>query len=376
MFVAVLGGGTERAAAQAPRTVVITVSPTSGPSGTQGTINLTGANPNQDVRIIIRNPDGTSRIDTYTADGFGQVTNIPATFTGSPGDYFVITGQILQPPFTAASTGFTITGGTGSLLVGFNGIVYTGAPMAVEQANLPAGVDVLWRLLDGQWAFHLPTLAPGDGLDEAIVRSRPLLPNELVILSTSVASNWNFPALGAEDGLTVTLDPAEGPTGTTTTLTITGAQPGAPAIIRYNGTSTRTVTADAQGRVTVQETFYGQPGDRIAIEVISGTNPADERKGAADFLITGANGEPGTSIASGFDSMVYLGKPFSAAEALGSAYDSVIILWRWEQSSRSWQIAFVGNPFIDSNLTQGTPLVSVASANAFWAWPDEWSEPS
>lgn len=87
--------------------------------------------------------------------------------------------------------------------------------------------------------------------------------------------------------LTVTVNPPSGPTGTSGTITITGAQPGDP-ITLIIGAGITNLTADATGAATFTTTFFGQPGDVIPISAQAGFAPPFS-EGSTTFTITTLN---------------------------------------------------------------------------------------
>jgi len=85
-------------------------------------------------------------------------------------------------------------------------------------------------------------------------------------------------------GPTMTISPSSGPTGTTATITITGALPNASVTVDLDPGGT-TGTTDANGEWTHTLTFNGQVGD--ISNVVATIGNANEQTASATFEITG-----------------------------------------------------------------------------------------
>ena len=85
--------------------------------------------------------------------------------------------------------------------------------------------------------------------------------------------------------LSVSVDPNKGPSGTTATITVSGAGPGEPVTLQI-GEAITSGTTDANGTFTYEFTFYGQVGDVITIEATVGTS-SDSPKVLTTFKVTG-----------------------------------------------------------------------------------------
>ena len=71
--------------------------------------------------------------------------------------------------------------------------------------------------------------------------------------------------------MTVTVNPNQGPSGTTAAIGVAGAAPGAPISLYINGGII--LIADASGDASTTHTFYGQPG-QIDVLAVAGSTPA------------------------------------------------------------------------------------------------------
>ena len=92
--------------------------------------------------------------------------------------------------------------------------------------------------------------------------------------------------VSTDSGPTMTISPSSGPTGTTATITITGALPNAPINVDLYPTGT-IGTTDANGEWSHTLTFNGQVGD--ISNVVATIGNANEQSATATFEITGGN---------------------------------------------------------------------------------------
>jgi hypothetical protein len=129
--------------------------------------------------------------------------------------------------------------------------------------------------------------------------------------------------------LSVSVDPNKGPSGTTATITVSGAGPGEPVTLQI-GEATTSGTTDANGNFTYEFTFYGQVGDVITIEATVGTS-SDSPKVSTTFTITGE-----------------LEQVYQASATVGSdeaIHDPFIQMLRFfELLARSGSVVFEGPP--------------------------------
>lgn len=184
----------------------MTISPSSGPSGTSAEIKITGALPNAPVTLDL---DPGSTNGTTDANGNFSYT---FTFNGQVGDVSNVEATIGAASEQTASATFTITGGTST--------------------------------------------------------STPPPP-------TSTA---------AVTGPILRVSPDRGPSGTTATITLSGALPDAPVTLDLDPGSTNGTT-DANGNWTYTFTFYGPVGKISNIKATIGA--ASEQTATATFEITG-----------------------------------------------------------------------------------------
>ncbi len=89
----------------------------------------------------------------------------------------------------------------------------------------------------------------------------------------------------ASDGLSVSVYPSKGPSGTNATITVSSAGSGEPVTLQI-GEAITSGTTDANGVFTYDFTFYGQVGDIITIEATAGTG-SDSPKASTTFEVTG-----------------------------------------------------------------------------------------
>lgn len=86
-------------------------------------------------------------------------------------------------------------------------------------------------------------------------------------------------------GPSMTVSPGSGPSGTSATITITGAEPNAPVTLDLDP-GTTTGTTDANGDFSYTHTFFGQVGDVSNITATIGTGGNDQTA-SGTFEITG-----------------------------------------------------------------------------------------
>ena len=184
----------------------MTISPSSGPTGTTATIKITGALPNASVTVDL-DPAGTTGI----TDATGEWT-YDHTFNGQVGDISNVVATIGNANEQSATATFTITGGN---------------PTATPQPT--------------------PTAAP--------------------------------------TGPTLIVNPSRGPSGTTASITLTGALPNSPVLLELDPGSTNGTT-DANGSWTgYTHTFYGEVGRVFNLKATIGG--AGQQTAGATFEITG-----------------------------------------------------------------------------------------
>ncbi len=90
-------------------------------------------------------------------------------------------------------------------------------------------------------------------------------------------------SLTIEAKMTVTVNPNQGPSGTTAAILVAGAAPGAPISLYVNGGII--LIADANGDASTTHTFSGQPGQVDVINVVAGLKPP-LRTASSQFSIT------------------------------------------------------------------------------------------
>ena len=184
----------------------MTISPSSGPTGTTATIKITGALPNASVTVDL-DPAGTTGI----TDANGEWT-YDHTFNGQVGDISNVVATIGNANEQSASATFEITGGN---------------PTATPQPT--------------------PTAAP--------------------------------------TGPTPTVSPSRGPSGTTASITLTGALPNSPVLLELDPGSTNGTT-DANGNWSgYTHTFFGEVGRVFNLKATIGG--AGQQTAAGSFEITG-----------------------------------------------------------------------------------------
>ena len=91
-------------------------------------------------------------------------------------------------------------------------------------------------------------------------------------------------ATAAPSGPTLTISPSRGPSGTTATITLSGALPNAPVTLDLDPGSTNGTT-DANGNWSYTHTFYGPVGQISNLKATIGN--ASEQTATATFEITG-----------------------------------------------------------------------------------------
>ena len=261
------------------------VSPEEGPSGTQATITVSGAQPGDPITLTIG-----QGVTTGIADANGNAT-FTHTFFGRPDEVIPITAQAgPSADSPTASTQFTIKAATPTdVAVGGSGVVYSGPTVSIGTAlgsNLD-NVERIWTFdaATQQWqlVWPLSPLPPN-------LSTQPLpefVDGQIYWFVSHTPFRWRFPvAAGAGNAaaLTVTVSPNSGPTGTTATITIEGAEPGAPITLQIGQGSTN-LTADANGRASTTHTFNGQAGDIVPIDATAGFG-GNDRTGSAQFTIT------------------------------------------------------------------------------------------
>ena len=186
----------------------MTISPSSGPTGTNAEIKITGALP--DVAVTVNLDPGSTNGRT-DANGEFKYTH---TFNGQVGDISNVVATIGNANEQSASATFEITGG-------------------------------------------LPT-----------------------------ATSPPPTATAAPTGPTLTVRPSSGPSGTTASITLTGALPNAPVLLELDPGSTNGMT-DANGTWTgYTHTFYGAVGTVFNLKATIGG--AGQQTTTATFEITGA----------------------------------------------------------------------------------------
>ena len=251
------------ASAQAPASqIVVSVDPSSGPTGTSATVTVKGGQPGDPVTLTI-GPGSTNGV--IGADGSYTYTT---TFSGLPGDVITVEAQVgngLDSPKRSAT--FTITA-----------------------VDLEADILV------------------GDG-------------------------TGSQPAPDAQPAISVSVDPASGPSGTTATITVTGGTPGEAVTLTMGPGSTGDVVG-ADGTYTFTTTFFGQPGDVITIEAQVG-NSSDSPKGSTTFTVTG---EPALGLLLHTDGnlITYGGETLHVLDALGPIAEFVESISWFDPATQSW----------------------------------------
>lgn len=101
--------------------------------------------------------------------------------------------------------------------------------------------------------------------------------------SSAPASTTTVPDAPPPLSATVTLTPSNGPSGTSSQITVTG-KPNSPVTLTIGGNAHTGGATDANGTWTYRYTFFGRDGERIPVDAIVGQS-GDESKASAEFEI-------------------------------------------------------------------------------------------
>ena len=298
--------------AQGGSSLAVMVSPDEGPSGTQATITVSGAQPGDPITLTIGRG-----LTTGIADANGNAT-FTHTFFGRPDEVIPISAQAgPSADSPTASTQFTIkaAGPTGvDVAAGGGAVDYSGPTVSIDTA-LGSNLDNVERI----WTFDAATqqwqlVWPLSPLPPNLSTQPPpeFVDGQLYWFVTTAGFRWLFP-VAAGDGnaaaLTVTVSPDSGPTGTTATFTITepppfgvsvspdsgpngtmatitvvGAEPGATITLDIVTGDTLMAVANAAGTATFNYQFFGEI-DEVLTMTATQADPAATAMTA--FTVTG-----------------------------------------------------------------------------------------
>jgi hypothetical protein len=206
---------------------------------------------------------------------------------------------------------------------------------------------------------------------------RLISPLLAVLMLFGVAFAVAMPQIGhaqTPNTVDVQVDPGSGPSGTSATITITGANPGDPITVTIDGGVT-TAIADANGKASVTHTFFGRPNDVVSISVIAG-NGLDSPSDSTTFTITG---EPnGIQLFAGANLVAYTGPTTDVREAVNSAQELILGLWSLDAATQNWSLwsPVLPDPLNGfSVIEHGHAYVVVASATGTWNFPTTGAPP-
>jgi hypothetical protein len=280
----------------------MSVTPNKGPSGTSATIKITGALPNAPVTLELDpgSTNGTTDANgewTYTHTFFGQVgdvSNLKATIGAaneqSATGTFEITGEagldISDAGGQVAPAGPTLTVSPDKGPSGTSATITIGGalPNAPVTLDLDPGSTNGTTDANGSWTYTHTFF--GQVGDVANIQATIGPASEQSASGTfEITGETGQAALQAGDeGVSVSVDPNKGPSGTTATITVSGGEPNQPVTLQI-GEAITSGTTDANGSFAYEFTFYGQIGDVIAIEATVGSS-SDSPKSSTSFEIT------------------------------------------------------------------------------------------
>ena len=399
------------ASAQAPASqIVVSVDPSSGPTGTGGTITVSGGQPGDPVTLTI-GPGSTNGViganGTYTST---------TTFSGFPGDVITITAQVGNSSDSpSGSTTFTITAvdleadiqagdGSGSQTAPD---AQPAVSVTVDPSSGPTGTSATVTVKGGRPGDSVTlTIGPGStngviGADGTYTYTATFsgFPGDVITVEAQVGNsldspkgsatftitavdleadtqagdgNNQQPAPDAQPAVSVTVDPASGPSGTTATITVTGGTPGEAVTLTMGPGATGGVVG-ADGTYTFTTTFFGRPGDVITIEAQVG-NSSDSPKGSTTFTVTG---EPalGLLLHTGGNLITYGGATLPVLDALGPIAEFVESISWFDPATQSWDHWTPGQEALPDALRRhiellpGTVYWVVVSSPVTWTFP-------
>ncbi|GEM_PF-5001621 len=300
-FAFTAGGGNDDDQDAEPTPGTLSLSPSEGPDGTTSTIAVQGVVPGSAIQAKFSDgtPDGTFATDNTNGNG-----SMPQIFTGSPGDTITVTVTVTRPNGTSyqlAPQTFTITDPNApkQTTVSLSPTSGPSGTSVVITVNGEPGQPVT-VVIDGQAITNFPnTDASGNSSQEHTFNGQDGTTSTVsgTVGSTSGSASFTFDNAPAQPTVTVELSPTEGPSGTTTTITVTGP-PNQPVTLSIGGAITNGQT-DANGKFTTTHTMNGRVGDKITVEAQVGSTGTGDPKGSAEFTITGATaieGGPHTFI--------------------------------------------------------------------------------
>jgi hypothetical protein len=183
-----------------------------------------------------------------------------------------------------------------------------GTTSTIAVKDVPAGSSVMVTFSDGTPSATFSTNNAGAGSMQQIFVGK--VGDQITVTATVTrpdSSSYKLtPATFTITNLnnvvptTVTLSPSSGPSGTVSTITVTG-EANKPITITIAGQATTNGRTDAQGRFTTTHTFNDKAGSKVKVEAQVGSTGVTDSKGSADFTVTGTallQGGPHTFVSS------------------------------------------------------------------------------
>ena len=401
------------ASAQAPDPadqITVTVDPDSGPTGTSGTITVSGGQPGDAVTLTIGvgavagviGPDGTFVFDTFFSGFPGDVIDITAQ-VGNSSDSpigsttFTITAVDLSGAVTPVTTGgesetdpdarvVIVSVDPDSGPTGTNGTITVKGGQPGDAVTLTIGAGAVSGVIGPDGTFTFNTFFsgfPGDVIDitaqvgnssDSPVGSTTFTITAVDLfgaVTPSTSGGDQETARGASD-VSVSVNPDSGPSGTSATITVKGGKPGDPVTLTIDGTSTNGVIG-VDGTYTHTTTFFGRPDDVINIEAQVG-NGLDSPKDSTTFTITG---EPalGVRLYTGGNPITYDGETAHVLAALGDIAEHVESISWFEPETQEWDHWTPGQESLPEvlrrhiELQHGALYWVVVSAPVTWIFP-------
>lgn len=277
---------------------IMSVDPGEGPSGTMATITISGARPNAPVTLDL---DPGSTTGTTDSEGNWSYTH---TFFGPVGQVSNLEATIGAASEESATGTFEITGEGGEISMGEG----EGPTMTVNPERGPSGTTATITIsgalpnapvtldldpgstngttdADGNWTYsHSFFGQPGDVHNlKATIGNANQQSARGTFEITGEPQPTQEPTSGSGDSVSMTVTPEKGPSGTTATITITGALPNAPVTLELDPGSTNGTT-DADGNWTYSHTFYGEVGQVFNLKATIGG--ASQQTATGTFEIT------------------------------------------------------------------------------------------
>jgi hypothetical protein len=294
----------------AGKSPAITVDPSSGPTGTVGTIKIVDAEPGQSVTLQIGQGSVNGIIDQNGEFVYDH------RFSGQVGDEIQIVAIIGNANQNTVSTSFKIIappeqvfsdvsdddlqakGGGAKISVNpEQGPTGTRATITIRGAkpNQPVTLKYMGSInaydTDENGALVVQDTMVGRVGDVILIEAIIGNPTDEYVTTTftitmppdGVFDGEGNPLQTQGDGPEISVNPNKGPTGTQAKIIIRGAAPNQPVTIQHSRGSISAQT-DENGYCEVEDTFYGQVGDVIHIEATIGN--ANEQHLTTTFEIT------------------------------------------------------------------------------------------